>query len=148
MTTRNDYQTPTPEYSGLGAGTNPALALLTGMTTPALKERFDISLFKADDHYIYLDFTPRRDEDSREFRHLRLALYGPGEVTAKFAYLPAQMYILKPGGDTEVWTFTDPQVDAPDIDAQVFQFVPLAGWKVQKAPRVPAELERWLSGQR
>ena len=135
-------------FRWLGAGTNPVLALLTGVTTPALKERFDIRLFKADAHYIYLDFKPRRDEDGREFRHLRLALFGPGEATAKLAYLPAQVYILKPGGDAEVWTFTDPQVDAPDIDEQAFQFVPLTGWKVQKAPRVPAELERWRPGQR
>lgn len=134
-------------FRWLGAGTNPALALLTGLTAAELKERFEVGLLKTDDHYVYLDIRPRSDRDRREFQHLRLALYGPGRATAKFAYLPAQVYILRPSGDAEVWKFTNPQVDSPDIDAKAFDFKALKGWKVQTAPPLPAELEHWLSGK-
>ena len=65
--------------------------MLFGVTAADMKERFDISVFKTDAHYVYLDIKPRSDKDKHDFTHLRLALYGPGEATAKFAYLPAQV---------------------------------------------------------
>jgi TIGR03009 family protein len=85
--------------------------LLMGMDPLALRDRFDVSLFKADANYIYLDLKPRADRDRAAFQHIRLALYGPGPDTAKAAYLPAQVYVLKPNGDTEVWKFANPQVN-------------------------------------
>ena len=113
---------------------NPVLDLLTGIKPADMMERFDISVFKSDEHYVYLDIKPRSAKDGREFTHLRLALYGPGEATAKLAYLPAQAYILKPSGDSELWKFSNPRVNLPGIDAIAFQFVePPKDWKVQKA---------------
>ena len=58
------------------------LDFLSGMSAKDVKERFDINLFKTDEHYIYLDIKPLRPNDQREFQHLRLALYGPGPATA------------------------------------------------------------------
>lgn len=116
---------------------NLMLDFLAGMKAKDVKERFNINLFKTDDHYIYLDIKPLRPADQREFSHLRLALYGPGQATAKYAYLPAQVYMLKPNGDAESWKFTNPQVDIAGVDAKAFQFVPIKGWDVKEAPPAP-----------
>jgi TIGR03009 family protein len=116
---------------------NLMLDFLAGMKADVAKQRFDITLFKSDEHYIYLDVRPLRPADQREFKQLRLALYGPGPATAKFAYMPAQVYMLKPNDDTEVWKFTNTQVDVPGVDAKAFKFVPIAGWKQQQAPQQP-----------
>ncbi|VTR96408.1 Hypothetical conserved protein OS=uncultured planctomycete GN=HGMM_F37F03C09 PE=4 SV=1 [Gemmata massiliana] len=122
-----------------GAGVdNLMIDFLAGMKAKEVKERFDIALFKTDENYIYLDIKPRLGKDQQEFKHLRLALYGPGPNTAKFSYLPAQVYMLKPNGDTEVWKFANPQVDVPGVEAKLFQFVDIKGWKVQEAPPAPA----------
>ena len=118
---------------GADAGVdNLMLDFLSGMKAKDVKARFDISLFKSDQYYVYLDIKPRRPTDQREFSHLRLALYGPG---TKFAYLPAQVYLLKPGGDSELWKFINPQTDLAGVDAKLFQYVPLEGYKFQRAPK-------------
>jgi TIGR03009 family protein len=118
---------------------NLMLDFLAGMKASVAKQRFDITLFKADEYYIYLDVKPLRPADQREFKQLRLALYGPGPATAKFAYLPAQVFMLKPNDDTEVWKFTNTQVDVPGVDATKFKYVPIKNkdWKFQKAPPQP-----------
>jgi TIGR03009 family protein len=116
---------------------NLMLDFLAGMKAKDVKQRFDINLFKTDAHYIYLDIKPLRPADQREFTQLRLALYGPGQATAKFAYLPAQVYLVKPNGDAESWSFANPQVDLPGVDAKAFQFVPIKGWDFKKAPPAP-----------
>jgi TIGR03009 family protein len=117
----------------------PVLDLFTRMKAKDAKERFDITLFKTDDHYLYLDIKPRLSKDRQEFEQLRVALHGPGTATEKFAYLPAKVYILKPNGDSESWKFTNPQVNLPGVDAKAFQFVEIKdkGWKVQKLPVLP-----------
>ena len=116
---------------------NLMLDFLSGMKAKDVKERFDISLFKTDEHYVYLDIKPLRPADQREFTHLRLALYGPGQATAKVSYLPAQVYMVKPGGDTEMWKFNNPQVDIPGVAPANFAFVPVKGWSVVEAPSAP-----------
>ncbi len=123
-----------------GAGVdNLMLDFLSGMKAKDVKERFDISLFKTDENYIYLDIKPLLGKDQREFQHLRLALYGPGAATSKFAYLPAQVYMLKPNNDTEVWKFNNPQVDVPGVEVKHFQYVEIKdkAWKFQQAPPAP-----------
>ncbi len=117
---------------------NLMLDFLAGMKAKDVKDRFDINLFKTDDHYVYLDIKPLRPADQREFKHLRLALYGPGAATAKIAYLPAQVFMVKPNDDSEMWKFTNPQTDLPGVDAKAFQFVPIKGWQhVQAQPPGP-----------
>lgn len=113
---------------------NLMLDFMAGMKAKDIKERFDINLFKTDEHYIYLDIKPLRPADQREFAHLRLALYGPA---TKFAYLPAQVYMLKPNGDSELWKFANPQIDIPGVVPANFAYVPIKGWEVKKAPAAP-----------
>ncbi|MBY0460519.1 MAG: TIGR03009 domain-containing protein [Gemmataceae bacterium] len=122
--------------NGVGVD-NLMLDFVSGMKAKDVKERFDISLFKSDEHYIYLDIKPLLAKDQREFKHIRMALFGPGAATSKFAYLPAQVFLLKPNGDTEEWRFggkDGPQVDIPGVEPKLFQYVEIPGWKVQEAP--------------
>jgi TIGR03009 family protein len=116
---------------------NLMLDFLSGMKAKDVKERFDISLFKTDEHYVYLDIKPLRPADQREFTHLRLALYGSGQATAKFSYLPAQVYMVKPGGDTEMWKFTNPQLNIENVAPANFAYVPIKGWEVKDLPQAP-----------
>jgi TIGR03009 family protein len=116
---------------------NLMLDFLGGMKAKDVKERFDVSLFKTDANYIYLDIKPRLGKDQREFQHLRLALYGPGAATAKFSYLPARVFLLKPNGDSELWSFTNPQLDIPGVKPENFQYVPVKGFELKQAPPQP-----------
>lgn len=114
------------------------LDVLAGMKAKDAKERFDITLFKSDEHYIYLDIKPLRPADQRDFKQLRLALYGPGQATAQFAYLPAQVFMLKPNDDTEVWKFNNTKVDIPGVNEGLFKFKEMPkGWNFQQAPKAP-----------
>lgn len=118
---------------------NLMLDFLSGMKAKDVKARFDITLFKTDENYIYLDIKPLLGKDQREFKHLRLALYGPGQATATVAYLPAQVFMLKPNDDTEVYKFTNPQVDLKGVSPDNFKYVPIQDktWKFQEAPPAP-----------
>ncbi|MDY3553822.1 TIGR03009 domain-containing protein [Gemmata sp. JC717] len=121
----------------------PPLQFLTRVKARELQEQFDISVYKTEENYIYLDIKPRLGKDQHEFKHLRLALYGTGPATAKVAYLPAQVYVLKPNDDTEVWKFTNPQVDLPGVEPKHFQYVEIKekGWTLQKANGSTSETE-------
>jgi TIGR03009 family protein len=114
---------------------NVMLDFLAGMSAKDAKERFDITLFKTDENYVYLDIKPLRPADQTEFTHLRLALYGPGPATKDVAYLPAQVFMLKPNGDTEMWKFSKSQTDIPGVAAANFAYVPIKGWDKKEAPR-------------
>ncbi|AWM39195.1 hypothetical protein GobsT_25180 [Gemmata obscuriglobus] len=118
---------------------NLMLDFLAGMKAKDVKERFDINLFKTDENYIYLDIKPRFGKDQLEFKHLRLALYGPGAATRAVAYLPAQVFMLKANDDTEVWKFSNPMVDIPGVKPEHFQYVEIKekGWTVSKAVPQP-----------
>jgi TIGR03009 family protein len=110
---------------------DPVFGLLTGVKAKDAAQRFEMGIYKTDANYVYLDIKPRNNTDKRDFAHVRLALYGPD---TKFAYLPAQVYILKPGGDSEVWKFTDLKVDDPAVKPENFKFVSIEGWSGLKIP--------------
>ena len=136
------------EYSGLRqevteykmAG-NPAagggdlmLDFLSGIKAADAKRRFDIKLFNEDANYVYLDIKPLTQADQQEFAHVRFALYGP---RTQVAYLPAQVWLQKPSGDTELWKFSNPQTNVAGVDQKVFEYVPIQGWPLKKAPLPP-----------
>jgi TIGR03009 family protein len=116
---------------------NLMLDFLAGMKARDVKERFDITLFKTDEHYIYLDIKPLRAADQREFAHLRLALYGPGTATKDVAYLPAQVFMLKPSGDSEMWKFSNSRTDVPGVEPKLFAFKKIDGWTFNQGPGQP-----------
>jgi TIGR03009 family protein len=116
---------------GAGGGDNLMLDFLSGMKSAAAKQRFQITLFKEDAHYVYLDIKPLLPKDRQEFEQARFALFGPN---TPFPYLPAQMYLAKPSGDTEVWKFTNPQTNIPGVEPKHFQYKPVPGFELKKPP--------------
>jgi len=126
-----------------GQGDNLMLDFLGGMTAKAAKQRFQISLFNpADKNYVYFDIKPVLAKDKQEFEHIRFALFGPNVPAGITPYLPSQMYMLKPNGDSELWKFTDQTVDVKGITPAVFQYEEPKekGWLYEKAkiPMAPA----------
>ncbi|MDB5311823.1 MAG: hypothetical protein JWO38_6025 [Gemmataceae bacterium] len=115
---------------------NLMLDFLSGMKAADAKRRFQISLFKEDPNYVYLDIKPILPKDQQEFQQVRFALYGPGVKSPAIPYLPAQMWLLKPNGDTELWKFGDQRIDLPGVTPQVFQFEEIKGWQLRQ-PQPP-----------
>ena len=50
------------------------------------------------------------------------------------AYLPAQVYLVKPNDETEQWKLTKPMTNIPNLDPKVFQYENVPGFRFQKAP--------------
>jgi TIGR03009 family protein len=124
-----------------GQGDNLMLDMLGGMTAEGAKKRFQITQFNPKDpNYVYLDIKPTLPKDKQEFEHMRFALYGPNVPAPFKPYMPAQMYMLKPNGDAEMWKFSDQVVDAQGVSAKVFEFVPpdpKEKWNIRKATPPP-----------
>lgn len=117
---------------------NVMLDFLGGMKAADVKRRFDIKLFQEDANYVYLDIKPLQPADQREFKQIRMALYKDGPATAKWAYLPAQVFLLKPSGDTEEWKFSETQIDIAGVKPELFAFTKApAGFELKDAPATP-----------
>ena len=120
-------------------GDNLMLDFLSGLKAADAKKRFQIVLFKEDANYVYLDIKPVLQKDQMEFQQVRFALFGPGVKSPFIPYLPAQMWMLRPNGDTEMWKFGDQRVDLPGISPQLFQYEEIKGWQFKQAlPPGPA----------
>jgi len=130
--TITEHKLPDPRSSPAGATDNLILDFMTGMKSRDLNDRFDLKLFKEDQYYIYLDIKPKLGKDKQDFQQLRLALYGP---KTDFAYLPAQVYLVKPNGETEQWKLSKPLTNIPNIDPRkVFEYENVPGFRFQQAP--------------
>ena len=123
-----------PPNVGAAGGDNLMLDIVSGIKADDAKRRFDIKLFNEDANYVYLDIKPVQQKDQQEFTHVRFALFGP---RTQFAYLPAQVWLQKPNGDTELWKFSNPQINVPNVDQKVFDYVPVPGWPLKKAQPPP-----------
>lgn len=121
------WKFPDPKANPAGATDNLMLDFLSGMKAKDAKQRFNLSVFKEDANYVYLDVLPVLAKDKAEFQQLRMALYGP---STKFAYLPAQVFLVKPNGDTEQWKFTGPQTNIQGLTEKNFQYQDVKGWTV------------------
>ena len=121
-------------------GGNLMLDFLSGrMTKDDVKKRFQMALFNQDANYIYLDIRPVLGADKREFAQIRFALFGPGVPNKAHVYLPAQMYLVKENGDSEVWTFGRQEVNLPGVGPELFKFENVPGYQFRKAPPPPGQ---------
>lgn len=134
------WKLPDPQTSP-NATDNLMLDFLAGLKAKDAQDRFDITLYKEDPqgYYIYLDIKPKLAKDKAEFQQLRMALYGPA---TKWAYLPAQVYLVKPNGDTELWSFKEPQTNIPGVEPRMFQYTPVKDFKFQEGQPPPAQPAR------
>ena len=99
--TITEHKLPDPKTNPAGATDNLILDFVSGMKAKDLKARFDIAIFKEDADYVYLDIKPLVGKDKQDIQQLRLALYQARH--AQVAYLPAQIYLVRPNGETEQW---------------------------------------------
>lgn len=114
-----------------------AVRLLSGATAKEAAKRFEVSLFKADDHYVFLELRPRLPKDRQAFTRARVAMYGPGVRPPHVPYTPAEVFVAKANGDTEHWTFAEVELNPPDVDETVFRFVEVPGFTLKKVPPPP-----------
>jgi len=107
---------------------NSFLALLAGMQAADAKRRFDLTLVKEDQWYVYIKIIPRLPSDKADFQEARLVLN-------QQTYLPRELWFKEPNGNEVKWDI--PRVDS-GVPLNVAEFVnPQVppGWKVQKMPR-------------
>ncbi|HEV3146931.1 MAG TPA: TIGR03009 domain-containing protein [Gemmataceae bacterium] len=79
---------------------NNFLSFLFGMNAADAKRRYELSLTKEDQHYIYIDVKPRFDADKREFSRAQMVLFTKN-------MLPARLFFEMPNGDETTWNITD-----------------------------------------
>lgn len=125
-------QVDLPKNPADGGG-NLMLDFLSGMKADDAKRRFNITLFKEDANYVYLDIRPVLARDKEEFSQVRFALFGPGNA-GTLPYLPAQIYLARPDGETHLWTFGKQEVNLAEVKAADFQYVAVPGFPLRKAP--------------
>jgi TIGR03009 family protein len=130
--TITEHMLPDPKSSPAGATDNLILDFVTGMKAKDLKARFELSVFKEDSNYVYLAIRPLLGKDKQEFQELRMALYLPKH--ASVAYLPASIRLVRPNGETEQWTLSNPMTNVKDLDRRVFDYENVPGFRFQKAP--------------
>jgi TIGR03009 family protein len=111
-----------------------AVRLVSGATAKEAAKRFDVSLVKEDEHYVYLDLRPRSSADRLDMERARVALHGPGVKPPRVPYSPAEVLVVMKNGDTEHWRFTDVKVNLPEVDEKAFQYVEVPGFILKKAP--------------
>lgn len=120
---------------GAADGDNVVLKFLSGMTAQEARGRFAMKLFGEDATYVYLDVQPVLGKDKLEFLHARFALFAPAVAAQGFTpYLPAQVYLAKPNGDSELWAFSKHETNVKGIGPEHFQYVEVKGYTRKEAP--------------
>jgi len=131
-------EVPLASPAGAAGGDNLMIDFLSGMKAADAKKRFQISQFNPQaEHYVYLDIKPVLAKDKQEFEFVRIALYGPKVLPPYTPYLPAQVYLQKPNGDTEMWKFSEQKTNIPGLKPEVFEPVKIPGWQFKQAPPAP-----------
>src|SRR5262249_28853509 len=90
-----------------------------------------------DSTYVYMMIKPRYPRDKQEFEEVRFAVCGPNLPPASkhLTYLPAMVYLKKPNGDTEKWSFKSQQINLVGVEPKLFDYeAPPKDWTVQQAP--------------
>jgi TIGR03009 family protein len=104
------------------------LNFLFGMSAEDAKRRYDMSLAKEDQHYVYLFVSPKTPADRADFSKARLVLWAT-------TFLPRQLEFETPNGSVIKWDI--PKAD-PAARVTATDFAPPTpprDWQVQRVPR-------------
>jgi TIGR03009 family protein len=107
---------------------NNFLSFLFGMKAEEAKRRYELSLAKEDQHWIYIDILPRDPADKADFQKARLVL-------SATTFLPRQLWFVQPNKNEVTWDI--PRVDtSAGVNRNDFA-VPAQpqGWNVVRVPR-------------
>lgn len=102
------------------------LGFLFGMKAEEAKRRYELTLQKEDQYYVYIGVTPRFDADKADFKAARLVL-------SRDTFMPRQLWFEQPNRDTVTWDF--PKIEAGvRLNPAEFAKPPVpAGWKMVDA---------------
>jgi TIGR03009 family protein len=131
LKTITEHKLPDPKANPGNTTDNLILDFVSGMKAEDLKKRFELKVFKEDQYYVYLDIKPVLGKDKQDFKQLRLALYGPA---TEFAYMPAQVYLVRTNDETEQWKLNKPMMNIKELDRRVFEYENVPGFRFQQAP--------------
>jgi TIGR03009 family protein len=130
------WKLPDPKTNPAGVTDNLMIDFLSGMKAKAVKDRFDINVFKEDDYYVYLDIKPKLAKDKENFKQLKLALFRPH--VEGLAFLPAQIYMVKPNDTTEQWKLAKHKANIQGISEKDFEYKDVPGYRrVDPTPPPP-----------
>ncbi|MBX7105087.1 MAG: TIGR03009 domain-containing protein [Gemmataceae bacterium] len=107
------------------------LNFLFGMKAEDAKRRYEITLAKEDQHYVYLFINPRTAADRQDFTKARLVLWNT-------TFLPRQLEFEQPNGGVVKWDI--PKAD-PTAKVTANDFTPPTppkDWQVIRIPRQTA----------
>jgi len=121
-----------PAANPNGAADNLLLAFLSGsMTAADAVKRFDLSLVKEEEYYVYIGVKPRLPRDLQEFESATLVLYGPKAARLGLDYLPAVVVLRGNTGQTEEqWTLSRLEPNSDKVTADKFRFAKPEGWEL------------------
>jgi len=88
-----------------GIAEDSSIAFLFGMKATEARKRYELSLFKEDKLYIYVDVIPKRDVDKADFRKARIILN-------RDTFLPRTIWFEHPNAGEVIW-------DIPTIQSSV-----------------------------
>jgi TIGR03009 family protein len=103
------------------------LALLFGMKAKDAKQRYQIDLVKADQHYFYLRVEPKMQNDKADFAVAQLAL-------VRSTYLPRQLEFQQANKNVVRWDLPEIQTPANLRPADFEPPALPAGWKMNQIP--------------
>jgi TIGR03009 family protein len=108
-----------------GASGQLLLDFLSGrMTARATVDRFGITLLKEDENYIYLQLTPKLQEDQENFETMIIVLFR--NLPDRPGYLPRQAVMRRKNNqEEETWTFSNPAINVQGIQDSYFLPVPV-----------------------
>lgn len=134
----HSYEMPRPKAGEVADSAS--LGLMFGMKAAVAKERFNLTLAKEDQHYVYVDVTPKRAEDKAEFQRARLVLHND-------TFLPRQVWLEQPNGNEVTWDLPR-TVAGVRIDPRYFDTPrPPAGWKLVPVNRTAPGTPRVIRGE-
>ncbi|MBY0232892.1 MAG: TIGR03009 domain-containing protein [Gemmataceae bacterium] len=127
-TAKEIHQHPVPPAKAGAVSDDNFMGLAFGMKAEAALKRYDLSLHKTDEHWIYVHIKPRTAEDKAEFELAQLVL-------SRKTYLPGQLWFKAANGNEVTWDL--PRLKAnPDLDRRYFDAPKApAGWKIVPAPK-------------
>jgi TIGR03009 family protein len=107
------------------------LSFLFGMKAEEAKRRYDLTLVKEDQYYIYIMIVPRFPADKADFQKARLVL-------TSNSFMPCQLWFEQPNGNEVQWDMPRLQTN-PALNRQEFMApaVP-AGWSQMRVQQNPA----------
>lgn len=104
-------------------GEDSFLGFLFGMKAEDAKKQYNLSLFKVDAHYVYIDVSPKSAAGKADFKRARMVL-------DKTTYMPRQLWFEERNGNEITWDI--PRIKTGvSVDPRAFDTPRApAGWKL------------------